>query len=297
MPRTASKIQTLVDEDPSMESAVEAILDTADEKGVVEWSDVSEDLTSGQWGRLIEKGILVDADGSGFVVDDPEGVREALSDADPSEDDDGESSWTKWDKLAGLAAVAMVSGYAITEIQTRVGNFVDIFVGPLDSVLPFYLVILILAVMTGLVSAVFQDRMTDMSNMSGYQEKQKELREREKKAKERDDDEALEEIRKEQMEMMGENLGMMKEQFRSMPWIMLFTIPAFLYIYWMVLTVGIGGNGETVIVMPLIGAISDWQASVAGPLPFQAWILWYIVCSISLSQVIRKALNVQTSPT
>jgi uncharacterized membrane protein (DUF106 family) len=130
--------------------------------------------------------------------------------------------------------------------------------------------------------------------MDGYQEKQKELKEREKAAKERGDDEALEEIRKEQMEMMGENLGMMKQQFRSMPWIMLFTIPAFLWMFWQV-----GGpldqTAGAVLVMPLVGSVETWNAGVVGPL--RAWIAWYIVCSISLSQVIRKTLNVQTSPT
>ena len=277
-----------------MEPALSAILQTAEENGVVKWSDVSDDLSSGQWGRLIEKGILVDADGDGFVVDDPDGVRDALEEADPSEDEDGESSWSKWDKLAALGAVGMIAGYAFDPVQNRIGQFIDIFLGPLHAVVPFFLVVLVLAVLTGLVSAVLQDKLTNMDTMSGFQEKQEELKQREKEAKEAGDDEALEEIRKEQMEMMSENFSMMKQQFRSMPWIMLFTIPAFLWIYWQVGGV-LNVSEGTVLVMPIIGAVDSWNTGIIGPM--RAWIFWYIICSISLSQVIRKALNVQTSPT
>jgi len=296
MAQTTSTVNGLVDDDGDMEAALATVMETAEAKGTVDWADVSDDLSSGQWGRLIETGILVDAGGDGFVIDDPEGVRDALAEADPSEsDDDGDSTWSKWDKIAGVGALAMFVGYLYTPVQQAVGGAIDLVIGPIDAVLPFYVVVLILAVLTGLVSTILQDRLTDMDDMGGYKEKQQELKEREKAAKERDDDEALEEIRKEQMEMMGENLGMMKQQFRSMPWIMLFTIPIFLWIYWHVFTLGTGSGDAMVIVMPLVGEVTNWQAGIIGPM--QAWIFWYILCSFSFPQVIRKALNVQTSPT
>jgi uncharacterized membrane protein (DUF106 family) len=295
MARTAQKVESLVNEDGSLESAISTVLEAAEENGVVEWSDVSDDLTSGQWGRLIEKGILVDADGSGFVVDDPEGVKDALEESEPADDEESDGSWSSWDKIALVGSLGLFVGYWQPSIRDQIGGVIDLVIGPLDAVLPFYLVILALAVATGLWSTLLQDRLTNLESMGGYQEKQEELREREKKAKERDDDEALEEIRQEQMEMMTENLGMMKQQFRSMPWIMLFTIPVFLWIYWQVLGVGVGSGNSTVLVMPLVGEVKGWQAGIIGPM--QAWIFWYIICSMSLSQIIRKSLNIQTSPT
>ena len=78
MARTAEKAESLASESQSMSDALERVLAVADDKGTVRWSDVSDDITSGEWGRLIEQGILVDVDGEGFVVDDPEGVRDAL---------------------------------------------------------------------------------------------------------------------------------------------------------------------------------------------------------------------------
>jgi uncharacterized membrane protein (DUF106 family) len=292
MPRTAHKVDELAEEGESMTDALAAVLEVADEQGTVTWSDVSDDLTTGQWGRLIETGLLVDADGEGFVVDDPEGVREALGEADPASDEEADGSWTTYDKAAGVGALGIMIGYLDPNIRAVIGSTLDVLLGPLSSALPFYMMILVLAVLTGLWSTILQDNLMNMDIMSDYQEKNKELRERRKQAKERGDDEALQEIQKEQMAMMSENVGMFKAQFRPMVWIMVLTIPVFLWMYWMILDVGVGQG--TVIVMPLIGEVTDWNAGV-GPMP--AWIIWYFVCSMGFAQIMRKALNVRTSPT
>ena len=91
MPRTAQKIDDLASEGEEMTDALSVVLDVAEEQGTVTWSDVSDDITSGEWGRLIESGLLVDADGEGFVVEDPEAVREALEAADAAPDEDDRS--------------------------------------------------------------------------------------------------------------------------------------------------------------------------------------------------------------
>jgi uncharacterized membrane protein (DUF106 family) len=292
MARTGEKIDRLVAEDASMEEAIETVLSTADEQGTVSWGDVSDDLSSGQWGRLIETGLLVDADGDGFVIDDPDGVQEALEVAEP-EDDEG-SSWTTWDKFAGVGAVAMMLGYAVPSVKRTVGTALDTVFGPLQDTfgLPFYMVILILATLTGLWSALLQDNLMDMSGMGEHQEKMEELKERRKRAKERGDDEELDRIQQEQMEMMSNQMGMFKQQIRPMVWIMLLTIPVFLWLYWRTGNLDLEG---VAIVMPLFGEIANWNAGTLGPWP--AWLFWYFVCSLSFSQIVRKALNVQTTPT
>ncbi len=297
MPRTAQKVDDLAAEGEDMTDALSSVLRVADQQGTVTWSDVSDELTSGQWGRLIETGLLVDAGGEGFVVDDPDGVRDALGEAEPAATDDGDGDgvdWTVYDKLAAVAAVAFILGYGIQSVRATIGSIINIFLGPLESMVPFYVVILVLALFTGLWSTLLQDNLMDMDVMGDYQEKSKELRERRKRAKERDDDEALQEIQEEQMAMMSDNLGMFKAQFRPMVWIMLLTIPVFLWMYWMILDVGLGG-AQNVMVLPLIGAIETWRTGVIGPI--EAWLLWYFLCSITFTQVMRKALNVQTSPT
>ncbi|SDF08343.1 DUF106 domain-containing protein [Halorientalis regularis] len=294
MPRTAEKVESLAREDGELLDALEAVLDVAEDDGAVEWSDVSDEMTSGQWGRLIEKGLLVDADGSGFVVDDPEGVRDALTDdevSDAAADGDEGSSWSSYDKLAGVGALGMMAGYSLPSIRNAIGGTLDALFGPLEAMLPFYVVVMVLAMLTGLYSTLLQANLMDMDKMSEYQEQMKEIQERRKEAKERGDEEALDRIQQEQMDAMGDQMGMFKEQIRPMVWIMLLTIPVFLWMYWLLGTGQI--QGQT-IVLPLVGDIS-WRAGILGPL--QAWIVWYFLCSMGFTQIIRKALNIQTTPT
>jgi len=269
MTRTAEKIDALVREDSSMAAALEAIRDEADRNGgEVQWADVSDDLTSGQWGRLIEKGVLVDGD-QGFEIADREAYDRALDgDGDGSnaaadvDIDEEESSWSQWDKLAGVGALLLMPGYWFDSIQNVVGNAVNVFLGPLDAALPFYAVILSVALLTGLYSSLLQANLMNTEVMGKYQERmkavqneQKELRQKKKDAEDRGASEAeierieneIEKAREEQMEAMADNLGMFKEQFRPMVWIMLLTIPLFLWMYWTIRTGAIGAAEETVV--------------------------------------------------
>ncbi len=301
MGRTARKVDELIEETPELESAIETLLDRTDGGDAeVEWAEVRDALTSGQWGRLIETGVLVDGD-EGFRFDEPDEVAEALSydrDAAPTASaGDGEEpesvSWSTWDKAAAVGSISLFAGYSLPTIRNAIGSTIDLLLGPLDAALPFYVVVMVLALLTGLYSTLLQANLMDMEVMGQYQARMKEIQERQKKAKERGDDEELEKIRKEQMEAMGDQLGMFKEQFRPMVWIMLLTIPVFLWMYWMILE-GRIVELENSLTVPLVGE-ATWQQGVAGPI--QLWIVWYFVCSMAFTQVIRKALNIQTTPT
>jgi uncharacterized membrane protein (DUF106 family) len=302
MARTASKVQELVGEDAEMEEVLEYVLDRAEDDSIT-WSDASEELTSGQWGRLIEKGILEDSDGEGFDVADPDGVRDALADDDLEFPDppDKDSSWSKWDKMAAVGAVSLFAGYAFQSVRDPLAEVLHIFLGPLVETfnLPFFAVVMVLALFTGLYSTLLQSNLMDMDVMAAYQGRMKEIQQKREEAKERGDDEELEKIQEQQMEAMADNLGMFKEQFRPMVWIMLLTIPVFLWMYAIV-----GFRGEPTfpelaaqlqpVVLPLAGSVG-WTESLLGPI--QVWIVWYFVCSMCFTQVIRKALNIQTTPT
>ena len=305
MPQIESKVRALVDGDEDMRDAVETVLDRADD-GDIKWLDVKGDLSSGQWGRLIQKGILVEGE-EGFRVADIEATQAGLgpaatpgasdsgSDGYAGSDDKG-SSWSTYDKGAAVVTLGLFVGYSWKPLRDVIGTVMDVPLSPLQEVLPFYAVVMILALATGLYSTLLQANLMDMEKMSQYQERMQEIQERRKEAKESGDDEALDEIQEEQMDAMGDQLGMFKEQFRPMVWIMFFTIPVFLWMYW---TIGVGANASAQIaldslVLPLIGRV-ELTESVLGPI--QAWIIWYFVCSMGFTQIIRKSLNIDISPT
>jgi uncharacterized membrane protein (DUF106 family) len=297
MARAASNVSALVEDEPELAEAISVLLGRTENGETIEWGDVNDELSSGQWGRLIEQGVLVDA-GDGFELADRDATEEAMAESDGTEVDDDDAGWTTWDKAAAVGSVLLFLGYSQRPVRNAVGETINVFLGPLDQMLPFYLVILTLAVLTGLYSTLLQANLMDMEKMGEYQERMQEIQDRRKAAKERGDDEALERIQEEQMEAMGDQLGMFKLQFRPMVWIMLLTVPAFLWMYWKILSGGGEIIGEVTIVMPFIGdlgAQDGWTTGVVGPM--QAWIVWYFLCSMAFTQVIRKALDVQTTPT
>jgi len=293
MARIERKVRDLVSSDSGMREALELVLDRS-EGGEIRWVDVRDDLTSGQWGRLIEKGILVDGE-EGFAIEDPEAVRAGLEEPDDDDDgDEGGSSWSQYDKGAAVVTVGLFAGYSWAPMRNLIGNAMHTVLGPLAEQMPFYAVVMVLALATGLYSTLLQANLMNMDKMSMYQERMQDLQERRKEAKENDDQEALDAIQEEQMEAMGDQMGMFKEQFRPMVWIMFLTIPVFLWMYW---AVGIGGAEQVIdlepIVLPLVGE-RQWRDPVAGPM--QAWIVWYFLCSMGFTQVIRKGLNIDMTP-
>ena len=200
MAKTERRVEDVVGDGEEMADALSAVLDVADEQGTVSWGDVSDDLSSGEWGRLIESGLLVDAGGDGFVLDDPEGVREALSDAEPDESAENDLSWSRRDKLAGVGVLLLFLAYSQQGLRDVIaGDGINLVLGPLNATLPFHVIILILALATGLWTSILQDSMMDTSIMSDYQETQKNFKEKIEEAKERDDDERVQELRQEQM--------------------------------------------------------------------------------------------------
>jgi len=154
-----------------------------------------------------------------------------------------------------------------------------------------------IALATGTYSTLLRAGLMDMEKMGKYQERMKDIQKRREEAKERDDDDALDEIQDEQMEAMGDQLGMFKEQFRPMVWIMFFTIPAFLWMFWVI---GYRGSNSAYpevaaqeLVMPLAGVVT-WDTGIVGPV--QVWIVWYFLCSMAFTQLVQKSLNIRMSP-
>ena len=299
MGKVERRVRSLVDSDDDMRTAVEVVLDSATD-GEVRWVDVRDEITSGQWGRLIEKEVLVDGD-EGFALSSPEEIESGLETPDDDAGSDVETpettSWSKWDKLAAVATIGAFAGYAVAPVRNLIAGGIDVVLGPLLSLVPFYVIIMLIALATGLYSTLLRAGLMDMEKMSMYQDRMKDIQERRKAAKERDDDEALDAIQEEQMDAMGDQLGMFKEQFRPMVWIMFLTIPAFLWMFWVIGYRGAESAYPAIatqeIIVPLAGAVT-WDAGLVGPL--QMWIVWYFLCSMAFTQIVQKSLNIQMSP-
>lgn len=193
--------------------------------------------------------------------------------------------WTPYDKLAGLAALALASGYVVDPVQAAVGTGMHALLAPAASLVPFSVLVLLLAGTTGLSSALLNLRLRNQERMAELRDRMNELRERLEGARERDDEAELEDLRAEQQELAAEWATAMKSQFRPMVWSMLVTVPAFLWLRWVFLAPS-AAVAPAALALPVVGNVA-WTATLG---PLQVWLAWYLGCSVSTGVVARKVV-------
>ncbi|WP_135805299.1 DUF106 domain-containing protein [Halorussus marinus] len=194
------------------------------------------------------------------------------------------AGWTARDKLAGVGALVMLSGYFVDPIGTAVGAGMQAALAPAASFVPFSVLVFLLAGTAGLSSALLNAKLRNQERMAELRDRMTEIRDRVENARDRGDDDAVEELRAEQQELMGDWLAQMKTQFRPMVWSMLVSVPAFLYLRWVFLAPS-AAVAPAALALPVVGHVA-WTATIVGPL--QVWLAWYVGCSVSTGIVARK---------
>ena len=189
-------------------------------------------------------------------------------------------------QISLVLAMGIIFLSTIPAIRHVVGVAMDLLLGPLlaDPInLPFYVIILILSALTGLYSSLLQKYTIDYERLQEVQEGMKEFQKEYRDAQLSKDEKRVKKLEAKRDRMMKEQLEVSQEQFKPMAYILLVSIPIFLWlIYKMPLQ---AGN----IVFPYFGKLPIWNGAIW---IVPAWILWYMICSISISQVIRKSMNI-----
>ena len=169
----------------------------------------------------------------------------------------------------------MVSARESTRIRTRWSTTFDI---------PFFILIVILSAFTGLYSSIIQKYTIDYDKMTESQERMKEFQTEYREATLSQDEKKIKKLEAKKDRVMKEQMEMSQQQFKPMAYILVFTVPIF---FWLLYRLCPDYQHHHPAV--LWGA---WSALIAIIWVIPAWILWYMICSITLSQVIRKALNI-----
>ena len=284
--------------DDALGDAAAVVLDRAESgDGTVTWAAVSDAVPAEQWGRLLESGAVV-ATAGGFVVEDPDAVRAAVGDRDPSaaavdDDENAEATdgWSTADKLAGVAALGLMASYQVPVARDAVGSTAHFLFGPVEAALPFGATVALLAIATTVVSTTVRRRLLDENSRERLTARMNTVEERLDAARERGDDEAVKELRSRQQELMLEHLGAMKQTIRPMIWAMLVTVPVFLWITWLTVNPA-AAITPAAQVLPLAGRVV-WTARLVGPL--QVWTVWYIAWSV-VSGVLGKRVAKRVRP-
>jgi uncharacterized membrane protein (DUF106 family) len=187
--------------------------------------------------------------------------------------------------VALMVAMLMMLAYSIPAIRQGVGSIIDTIFGPLVDVLgiPFYVLIIILATLTALYSSLIQKYTIDYEHMQEVQARMKDFQKEYREAQLSQDEKRIKKLDAKKDKMMKEQLEMSQQQFKPMAYILVITVPIF---FWLLFRL----KGVTsTITMPFIG---EKLLTEAAFWIVPAWILWYMLCSLTISQVIRKSLNI-----
>lgn len=200
-----------------------------------------------------------------------------------------EGGWSWRDKVMGVVGVCFAAGVFLEPVREVVGGSVDVVVSPVTSVLPFYLVVLVLAGVTSVYSSLVRGGMVDENELDAHKERMEDVKARLKEAEADGDEERLEEMRDEQLTVMWSQVNVFKARLRSKAWTVFLSIPVFVWIMW-----AVGGRGGVAqykldgIVVPVAGHVS-WTTGLVGP--FSVWVVWYVLCSVVFTKIVQKNLN------
>ena len=196
-----------------------------------------------------------------------------------------------WDKYGIYIALGfmmlMMFSYSVTWLRVGVGQGIDNIFSPLinEFNIPFYILIVILSSITGLYTSIVQKYTIDYEKMTESQERMKEFQAEYREAQLSQDEKKIKKLEAKKDRVMKEQLEMSQQQFKPMAYILVISVPIF---FWLLYRLSLPSLSST-ITLPFFG-MHNLHDPLIWVIP--AWIIWYMICSITMSQVIRKALNI-----
>ena len=172
----------------------------------------------------------------------------------------------------------------LPDFRPAVAGFVDALLGPLPTMLPIHITLFVMAALTGLYASLIQKYTIDWELMRTFSEKMKAFQKEYREAQLAENKQKLKKLDEKRAAMMGDQGKMMKQQFKPMAYISIISLPLFFWAY-----AYVGAHPDFTIVFPFWGVKSLGDTAILG---IQYWIVWYMICSLPVSQVIRKALDI-----
>jgi uncharacterized membrane protein (DUF106 family) len=187
----------------------------------------------------------------------------------------------------------MMISYSIEPVRVGVGSAMNVVLGPFidDYGVPFFIMIVVLSSITGLYSSLVQKYTIDYERMQEVQKRMKEFQKEFREAQLSEDEKKIKKLEAKRDKMMQEQLELSRDQFKPMSYILLVSVPIFLWLLYVMPTL-VAENSTYLyktITFPYLGEILLTESAISF---IPAWILWYMICSLSISQIIRKSMNI-----
>lgn len=283
------ELQSWIEKAPERYERVFAIYETALEKEVISWEDISDEATTEEWGKLIEWGYLKEIENREYKLCHVEEITEVLDSVEEenteSETQNSQSietpdiSWRTRDKALGVLVIFLFASYNIAIFRNTISSVVGVVFDPVLGRLPFYATLIVLSVCTALYALLVRHWLLDTKKLGKVQKRLQLVQDELKDSDSDTDVEALFEAMK----------ALYKGQLRPMMWILVITLPIFMWLRTQIE----GGVTPASLSYPVLGSV-EWAASIIGPI--QAWIVFYVIFSLVSSLVLRRVLDLDVTP-
>ena len=187
-----------------------------------------------------------------------------------------------------LLYLAMTVAYAF--LRTPVGQAMNVVLGGLVTALhvPLFITILILSVITGSYSSLLLNRFVDQEQVKQSQAKMRDFQKVYREAQLAGDKGKLKKLENERAEVMELSMDVQSQTMRPMPYILIISLPLFGWLSYILYQPWLASYVPTTIIFPYFGTLAYTQGVILG---FPVWLIWYLVCSLVFTQVIRKTLG------
>ena len=157
------------------------------------------------------------------------------------------------------------------------------------------LTVLIIAFIVSLITTVANKYLVDQDELNEKQKAMQEFNKELREAQKRGDGKKIAELQAKQADMMKDQTAMMTDQFK--PMIVTF-VPIILIFFWMRtsaihnLVIILPKTVYWVTLTPLWHVIGSFLYGGKATIPYGiGWLLWYMICTFGMSQILRKFLG------
>lgn len=195
------------------------------------------------------------------------------------------------DMLIMVLAFLLFFGIAIVpQMREHIEEAFDVVFVPLVHISGNFLIaVLIISVLTGVYTSLIQKFTMNFELIQRSKEIQKRFREVQRayiEARRSDDKKRLKKIEREQKRLMGEQMQisgeLLRQNMKSMAYSIFVTIPVFFWMW------GYTHNEDIIARFPMMNDPIHLSDSI---FIFQYWMIWYFICSIVATMIIRKVLG------
>ena len=157
------------------------------------------------------------------------------------------------------------------------------------------LTVLVIAFIVSFITTVANKYLVDQDEMNEIQAESKALTKELREAQKKGDGKKVAELQAKQTEMMQQQTAMMSNQFKPM---LVTFVPIILIFFWMRgsavsnLLIILPQSVYWVTLTPLWHALGGFIYGGKATIPYGiGWLLWYMICTFGMSQILRKFLG------